>query len=419
MIGRSLLILLLLLPQVLAAERKYSGSFIFSSPTESGNLVIWETKWPAPSQYPEEAKVEFQAKLYLVGCDEWVVLLDRENEQIVPEYSLLAIIEEASPRDLGVMIYRVERIPRFWFEVLQTGKREAVSKYRIELPSVPFPACVSSYLASLEGWAFVFKAEERSAEEDGPFERWLFRIARPDGRILAEAPYSVPRGSSLVGTLLDTSDSHIGLLMREFRSEPKGGPRIYAVTFNLSDLSKGAASHYLTDEDPLDADTLAFSCDRNYFSAFHKAPGAKRSLVSIWALSSGRIAQIAGPTAVPDMPGKSNQTRMGWSVPGDRLVFASCNGETLHLTTTDRTLNVVARRAVVTSGDLSPCTTLDCWHYFDHEDCLIYHIPPPRPWRIIRYDFKTNKAKVLKKATYGVGKILKDAKKPSPPTAGK
>ncbi len=422
MIRHCLLIAFFFLCPISSAQGEYYGSFLFSAPTRSGNLVIWETKYPDPASFgPTRATIGVEAQLYLVERDTSVSLFDLDKMQIMPSADILPVVEEKGASDIGVMFFGGNYPPFSWLDVLKVGETGAKSKYRIVLPTVEkvsFPEG-PYYLASLDAWAFVLEKRDDDTPKLPCFENRYLWVVRYDGKVLCEALCHVPTSSSLVGVLVETSDSHIALLMRQFSSEPNAGPRIYAVTFDPSDLSKPATGYYLTDRHRLDADTLTFSCDGKYFSAFHNGPRGSRSLVSVWALSSGQITRITGPRSVLIMPEKSPGARMGWSIPGHHLVFASCNGQTLHLTITDRTLNVVARRAVVANADLSPCKALDCWHYFDREDCLIYHIPPPRPWRIIRYDFKTDKAKVLKNATYGVEKMLKDAKKPSPPTAGK
>lgn len=401
-------LVLLVLPQMLLAEGSYKLSFLLSAATKSGNIVIWETMWPDALRSNNHVPVGLKAELYLVRRNRLFRLIEREGERIVPNTNPLIIMaEESSPDRLGFMLFKGSGSgPRFWFEVLHRGQNEPESIYRIELPGRCFPAC-ASYLPSLNAWAFVIRPEKDSSDMSGSFEGRLLRIVRPDGKVLAEARYSVPKDASLQSALLDSPESHIGLLYREFRSEEKGGPRIYAVTFNLTDLSKGPRNGYLTDEKPLDADTLAFSCDRRYFSAFQKSPEGERRLVSIWGLSGGRIARISGPSPLPDLPGESDGIRMGWSVPGDRLVFANCDRGTLCLALTDHRLKVLRRRSVSNCGDLSPCGKPGLWYYFDREDCLIYDIEPPRQWRIVRYDFASKKARVIKTAKYGLKHLLK------------
>ena len=427
MISRCLIVILLLVPAILSAEVNYYGSFLFSAPTRSGNVVIWETKYPHPSQAVSGATIALEAVLYLVAQDKFLPLLDRKGEQVMADPYMLTIAEESSPDRIGTMLTATKESMYFALEVMQArANRTAKSMYRIELPNKAYPVCCC-YLSSQKAWAFVLDPRHDPNEKDGAPEGRLLRIVRADGKLLSETPYSVPEGSSEVGMLLDAFGRHIAILMAQFRGIAQKAPPLHAVTFDLSNLSKSPSSRCLTDDHPLNADTLAFSRDKRYFAAFHIEKESKSSRASIWSLINGRATQIAGPTPVPDTLGNATEVRMAWSCPDDHLVFISCDGLKLNLAITDRRLKVVNKTSIACTGDLSLFASAGFWSYFDREDCLICQIsnvPSSDVWLIVRCDFATNKTTVLKNATYGVDKMLENekarrAKRKSRPTSGR
>ena len=348
------LFLLLSLPQILVAEADYVGSYLYCYPLASGNLIIREMKVPSIPQALRGAVGGGEMELYLVKHDKSIPLFDRAGQDLVPNPFLPVIQEEKAPSRIGLLLYDQRNPMPPWLEVFQTdpgGATESVS--RIQFPdlrgvvSSVTPCC---YVASMNAWAFDLWRRPAATQSTTLLERRELRLVRADGEVLSRGFYSLPGdefGFGLQGVLIDKSESHIALVIAETKGDDGDGSRIRAVTFDLSDLSKSPTDQYLTDESSEPENPWPYvSRDNRYMAILPNNPAIKRPLVSVWTLMAGRVKRIAAPSPIPDLPGARTERRVQWSTPGNRLVFANCNKETLHLVIMDAHLKVLGRRSV-------------------------------------------------------------------------
>lgn len=409
--------LLLSLPQLLMAGPEYAASYVYICPSASGNLIIREMKVPSMEQVAKGAVGGAEAQLYLVKQDKLIALFDRGGRDVIPNPSLPALQEQKSPTAIGILLHDLRNPNSYWLQVIKTEPAATPSSlYTLRFPDLEESLCsvaLCCYVPSMDAWAFHVCGAATPTQATIFSERRELRLMRSDGKVLGRGYYSLPNDEFCFGlqaVLLDESENHLALIVLETKGDGERS-RVRAVTFNLSDLSEPPDDSFLTDEcSEREGPSIFSSWDNRRLAVLVNNPTTEGAIVSVWSLIGGRPKRVAGPTSVPDMSGAPAETRAQWSAPGNHLVFANCKGENLNLMIMGDNLKVIARKKLSNCGGLSPCSPQpNSWYYFDHADCLIYDITPAsttEQWRIVRYDFRTNKAKVIRTAKYGLKYLL-------------
>ena len=105
MVLRICLMVLLFLPQVLAGGTEYASSLLYCWPTQSGNVAIFQSKYPSPERAAEGGLSGVEAELYLVNEDRLIPFFSRDGQNVVPDPSFLSLQEEGSPTAIGYLLH--------------------------------------------------------------------------------------------------------------------------------------------------------------------------------------------------------------------------------------------------------------------------------------------------------------------------
>lgn len=391
----------------------YYASVLGVQPTASGNVAIWEMKWPEPIWESEQLRfkggIGIDGQLHFLIDNEVVPLFDMANTEPMFTQALPLFVEERYASHVGLTFCRDSRS---CIELAVVGVAEGTAswEYEIQLPGInegfysAHPCC---YLPRLGSWALVLERIDRPAGRP-PTRAHFLRIVARDSNALYESQIELSDSMVLAGVLVSEEEDSMALVVAESTSPDKprpGHPRtalVHAIHFDLLDLSKAPHTYELTDTPPLDGSRLALSLDNRLLSAFHITSPGEPPLNSIWKLSAGKIVRITGQVPTPEIAGKEPTPRMRWSAPGNRLVFSNYDEQRLAFSISDSHLNRIGERTFDLTSDVANSLSKGAILYFDHLDCLICHLFSREPDQVIRCDLSKGITTVLRESRWGM-----------------
>ncbi|HUT02609.1 MAG TPA: hypothetical protein VM163_01800 [bacterium] len=398
-------------------------SFLHWYPTPSGNIVLCEDFGPTSSEGPE-----MHSKATLLTCDknEEMPLFDDPGLYVFPSSNQPAIIG-AARRLIGAVRYqsvggrRAEGEPaqawigyRFVFDVFDVSNNRASKCFRTELgfgdSTEWWPAYPVRYMPRFKTWVCLGrhrdvgeKAETVGASDTRQRKALFISDA---GEIISETAVELPDQAVFWGSVVNEAGDRLALVFVDrgdpWAYRPNATGRIYTCILDMRAPESVPRVSLLCETRGSDASTCCVSRSGKYLCTLKGDAGSHQLLASIWALRGQSMVPLVRSVPLPEegwsLETKDQRWIVKWALDSDNLVFTrSDEGETRFIVT-DPHLHIERTRRlrqplpgythVISMGDIS---------YFAETDVAIYN--SGRQSQVVRYDFRSGKAEVIKDIT--------------------